>query len=472
MSIISREIDAAKSEYKELNRDVPVRVKDPSPAQSAEEAKAEADRASLAIAKVEATRLVKEGTPYQPYDPNALENQNKISAERVVKEGYPNLDRKDIMLPRPTYDDITEFKNDFPGGTNYKPSTDKKTINIAKGSPDGGVTYGDSIQSHVGMMNNVLKKSGFGPIGNQATMWMRNIDRFQMNTLPPNYETSDITLISRPTLPMESSAIRHDSFLRMFDTTITDSLAFAIRCYLDKKWVENHTDLSFKCPRFNPYNPWLVPAVNGLTSISSFPDPAIETKTTEGGFHQEDQIYAKGGTGLNRGFQITLNFKDIQGGPLLLMFQAWIEIIAQLRDGRMMAYMDAINANVLPYTVSIYRFNLDPTKTWITNWCKVTTCFPLSIPLGGIMNTSENNRHISQSGVFSVPFACNFIQYNRLDTIRAFMALTERYYPFNTSLLKKAKTISPTPENNYAGIPYIEFSKKGLKFVYKEMPEF
>jgi len=333
--------------------------------------------------------------------------------------------------------------------------------------------FGDTIggDMYSKLMDGVFKKSGYSGTNNQIVSCLRDIDRFQTNILAPNYETSDITLMTRPILPLGSLSIRHDSFLSALDTKITNSTDFYIRCLLDGNWASDNAGLTSKCPMYNPFSPWIPIVTNRITSISGFPDPILETKTTEGGYHQEDQTYVKGGTGLHRSVTLNLNFNDIQGGILIKLFQVWIEVMAQLRDGRMMSYLKYIDENKIPYSVSIYQFNLDPTKTYLTNWVKATTCFPVSVPLGAIMNKAENQRHVTSAGQFTIPFMCNYVAYNRLEHIAAFNKLTERYYLMGSKeRMEKIKNLEPTLGNNYNGIPYIESDNYGLKLVYKANP--
>lgn len=356
----------------------------------------------------------------------------------------------------------------------YKVSTDVVSMRD-RVSNSGKIVkgyYGDGSEettnTYAKSMDKIFKNSGFGGTDNQMINWLKDIDRHQLNILPPNYETSDATFMTRPKLPMNSMSLRHDPFLKMFDTDYPDSIAFYIKCLLDNNWVRSNPGLATQCPMFNFQSPWLPLISNGLLSISGFPDPILETKTTEGGYHQEDQTYVKGGLGLHRSVTLNLNFKDVQRGPIMKLFEVWCEIMAQLRDGRMMSYLKYINQNTIPYSVSLYSFNLDPTKEYITNWVKATTCFPLTYPMGAVMNKAEHNRHITSAGQFTIPFMCNYVSYNKLTHLVAFNTLAERYWGMVNGGIKKAKTLPNVPGNNFKGLPYIESDKLGFKLVYKQ----
>lgn len=319
--------------------------------------------------------------------------------------------------------------------------------------------------------DSIHASSGRGSRVNPLNSFLYNLDRNQLNTMLPNHECADITLMTRPCLPMQDSSLRQDDFLSLFDTYDCNSIAFIIRCYMDTFFskyaaTQKATDAIAACPSFNRYSPWLIPVCNGITSISGFPDPYLETETTEGGFHQEDQTYAKGGLGLFRSVDLNLTFKDPQGGPLMLLFQLWVTCIQMLRSGQIMAYKEFVDAQMLPYTVSIYRFNLDPSKTFITNFCKVTGCFPKSVPIGAIMNTSENERFISSSGRYSIPFVGNVVEYNRPSIIYDFNKLAHRYCPG----IGGCENIPNLTRHNMSGLPYIVDSPNGLMYVHKKIP--
>lgn len=454
------------------------------------------DRIEDAIASAEAlTEKQNERSVrgYEIFDPDATENsvgnsydkgnistptetQQKLRASDTIKFPYPEeLKQQSHRLVDVGFDSTTgeygklipqkeqkikdvnaNYKK--PAMTGKKPEEQFSTDFISKSEKD-----------YNKILNGIFRANGLGLLEDQHSSWMRYIDRSQINIVPHNTETSDITLMTRPSLPMNGMTLLTDSFLAQFNTDNPNSIYYGIRCLLDKKYAATHYK---RGPYYHPLSPWLTPVTNGLIGISGFPDPTIETETTEGGYHQEDQTYVKGGLGLYRSQQLQLNFKDIQGGPLMNMFLAWVTIMAQLRDGRIMAYMDDINKNILPYTVGIYHFNLDPTKNYITNWAKCTMCFPISVPFGAIMNKSENQRYITSAGEFSIPFMCNLIHYRQLNDLRAFNIVAKRYYPD----IEKAPILPLLKSNNYDGVPYIvnDFSDNksgGFRLVYKKLPD-
>lgn len=383
-----------------------------------------------------------------PHDPNPIKYLDRLSLNTAFKYGN--------IQPVSTMDD--EIANDLS-------SRDDKNNNTRRLNKE-------VEQKLRGWTDSIHAWAGKGSRLNPMNSFLYNLDRNQLNAMLPNHECADITLMTRPCLPMQSSSLKQDDFLSLFDTVDPNSMAFVLRCYMDTFFSTHKRsavaiDAMNKCSSFNNKSPWLIPVCNGITSISGFPDPYIETETTEGGFHQEDQTYAKGGLGLFRSVDLNLTFSDPQGGPLMLLFQLWITCIQMLRSGQIMAYKEFVDAQMIPYTVSIYRFNLDPSKTFITNFCKVTGCFPKSVPIGAIMNTSENERYISSAGRYSIPFVGNVVEYNRPSIIYDFNALARRYCPG----IENEDNLPNITKNNMYGLPYIVPTEGGLRYVHKDVPD-
>ena len=276
-----------------------------------------------------------------------------------------------------------------------------------------------------------LRSVAAGGFNNQIQTFLRGIDRYQRNILPVNAEHSGLTFITRPRLNLQSSSLRQDRVFAPLDgdpATVTTSMQYMIRCLLDTKFA-NTTGKLHPSPLVDYENPFFTPLCNALTGISGYPDPIIQTLTTDPGFHSEDQTFAIGHDDLNKSYDLNLSFKDIQHGPICAMFVYWLRYIHNVTKGTMIAYADDIDNQRLNYTVSIYRFVMDPSRKYITRFSKATGCFPKSVPLGAMFNFSEGELFISAAGKFSIPFTANKIEYNDYAIFADFNRLAERYWP-------------------------------------------
>lgn len=327
------------------------------------------------------------------------------------------------------------------------------TTNVYNFTP---ATYADAT-------DRIFRSVAAGGYSNQFQTFLTGIDRFQRNNLPANSEHSGYTFITRPRLCLTSASLRQSRIMTPLDTDNPKSLAYMIRCLLDTKYCNDHSDVSTTSPLLNTLNPFFTPLINSLVGLNGWPDPIIQTTTTEGGFHSEDQTFAIGSDDLSKTYDLSLTFKDIQYAPITAIFQYWLEYISCVTKNRMVAYKEDIDAQRMNYTVSIYRFNVDPTRRYITKYAKATGCFPKSVPLGGMFNVNENELYVGEAGKFTIPFVANDIKYNDYGILMDFNILVKRY----CSDIESYDTLSNAASNNFSGIPYIESTPSGLQLVFK-----
>lgn len=313
----------------------------------------------------------------------------------------------------------------------------------------------------------VYRNIGAGDRNAQFQTITSKIDRFGKNMLLPNHEVVGLTFITRPKLNFTTQSLRQDPILSMLDTLDPVSFQFAIRCYLDTKFSRgkhsyNGTPimrLAEQCPFFNSESPFIIPLSNCLMSMSGWPDPVIDTETTEGGFYSEDQTFAKGSDRLSRSYDLTLTFRDIQGGFIIALLYVWHRFIELVTRGEVTAYMEDIAARRLCYTCSIYRLVLDPSRQFVTKWAKATGCFPKSPPMGSFFNFGERESFITSTAQYSIPFTVNKVEYMNPLILRDFNTISKRYSQGlqNLSSNRDAMQRTPvSPDYNFTGIPFID----------------
>ena len=318
------------------------------------------------------------------------------------------------------------------------------------------------------VMDALFRASAMGGFNNQLQIFLTGLDRYRQNILPENVEHSGLTFITRPKLNLTTPSLRQDRTFAPLENEDPTSIPFMIRCLLDTKLSTHnpkYKSLASKCPIFNQFSPFLTPLCNGLTSISGFPDPVIQTFTTEGGFHKEDQTFAIGAEGMRGTYDFTLNFKDVQFSPIASIFEYWLKWMELATEGRVIAYPEDIDAQRICYTVSIYRFTFDPSRTHVMHYAKATGCFPKSLPLGGILNVDDNSIPAPNAGKFSIPFTVNHVMYDDYLILVCFNQLMRRYCPG----IDKLPNLTEKPYNNFYGLPYIETDENGIRVVFKDI---
>ena len=330
-----------------------------------------------------------------------------------------------------------------------------------------------SIQSY--------RSFGAGDSEAQYQTVLSGFDRFGKNAILANHELVGYTFITRPKLNFSTQSLRQDRILAMLDTVDPHSLHFAIRCYLDTKFANDYKFASKTtiCPFFNDLSPFIIPLSNCLVNISGVPDYIVETETSDGGYFSEDQTHVIGSDRMNRTSDLTLTFRDIQGGFIFSLFLFWIRYMDMVSRGEVMAYMDDIEARRLNYTVSIYRFLLDPSRTTITKWGKFTGCFPKNVPLGSVFGFNDRDSFVSGASQLSIPWTAN--HFDPMDPLifREFNSLITKYagIPANMDATDKTRkqfktdystytVAGNTPDTNFKGIPWIDIPGQLNRFVY------
>ena len=226
--------------------------------------------------------------------------------------------------------------------------------------------------------------SGMGGYHNQLQTFMTGMDRFGKVNVTPASEQVGLTFITRPRLCLQSSNLRTNRIMTTLDTLNPSTMAFGIRALLDTNFGKvnggKYAKLVAMCPMCDVHNPFMVPLCNAIVSFSGSPDIDLEAATTDGGYMSEAQSFAVGGSNLQRGtYSISITFNEVIHFPILAIFQYWIEYIRCVTRGLMMAYADDVDNQRLNYTVSIYRFLLDPSRRYITKYAKYTGCFPTGL---------------------------------------------------------------------------------------------
>ena len=332
------------------------------------------------------------------------------------------------------------------------------------------------------LMEQNYQAAGAGSFESIYPKIFTRFDRFHKRYYTPNTVYSGYTFITRPRLSLTSTNLQADRYLQLFNTTNENTIQFAMRCLLDTVFSNPAKKaVSFnkleKCPYFDPYNPFIPILTNTVQDISGFPSQDIATFTTEGGFFSEDQRFAMGSDRNNKSFDLNLSFTDVEGGLVMALFKLWLTYIDLVTTGEVLAYTDDIIHRRLNYTVSIYRFLVDPTNRYIVNAAKCTGCFPVNRPSGAIYDVSRAERYVEAAKNFTIQFACNKFEENDPIILLEFNTLMNRYCPgINLSsstdkgTIQKYIDVPYELDYNYVGLPYItirEDSRPRLDFRYR-----
>ena len=315
-------------------------------------------------------------------------------------------------------------------------------------------------QIYRNLMEQNYQAAGAGSFESLYPKIMTRFDRFNKRYYTPNTVFSGYTFITRPRLCLTAENLHANRYMQLFNTTRADTIQFAIRCLLDTKFSNPNastipTTNIWHCPYFDPRNPFLSILTNTFQDASGFPSQHIESYTSEGGIYSEDIRFAIGSDRNNKSFDVNMTFTDIEGGLVMSLFQLWLTYIDLVTAGECLAYVDDIVHQRLNYTVSIYRFIMDPSNRFIESWSKCTGCYPVDRPGGARFDVSRSERYVEAAKNFTIQFACNKYEENDPIILVEFNTLMQRYNPYIGGSARKLKSVPFSSEFNYVGLPYV-----------------
>ena len=318
--------------------------------------------------------------------------------------------------------------------------------------------------------NYSYRMSGAGSLDYQYQQAFIGFDKYAYNPLPMNTLFSGYTFITRPKLNLSPGAVAHNSVLGLLENTAPNSPMFAIRCMLDTNFCSRYYEQYAQyCMMVDTQSPFIKLLTNCSRSNSGWPDFNADTYTTEGGYFNEDQTTFLGFDDLNRTYDLSLEFTDIQGGHVMALFYYWFLYMFYLKKGNVMAYAEDINMRRLCYTCSIYRFLVDPSRQVIVAWSKATGCFPKSVPIGALFNQNSGEIHVSSAQRFSIPFTANKIEYNKQEILTDFNTVTRRFCP----QIPDGCLVAPIndPGYNFIGRPYVRTFNGAHRLMWYYIPD-
>lgn len=326
----------------------------------------------------------------------------------------------------------------------------------------------NEIENALGTLTNLLYSSSGGSKHSSLIKQISGFDFIGNSIYMPNVENAGLTFFTRPRLNLSTSSIRNDRVLSLLDSLDPNDVSFAIRCLLDTEFCNRHDIQSIieKSPLINSYNPFIPILTNNLKTISGWPDVNLETETTEGGYHSESIVYPKGSDDLNRTYNLSATFSDVQGSFILFLFFTWYRYLYLASKGVVSQYPKDIENRRLGFTCSIYRFVLDTSRQFITKWAKATGTFITSVPIGAYFNYDKSNQIMLEGNNLSIPFVVSGkIEYMDAIILQEFNKLVKRFcknidnvylYDKNDkSSYVKASSVDELLDFNHHCLPYI-----------------
>lgn len=225
------------------------------------------------------------------------------------------------------------------------------------------------------------------------------ITRPMMNisSIVSTVEENKITLIPKLYYP----------FIRNYYTTRLGKL---LMCYLSsyeysRKYILPEDSDGFRFNKPVPFVPFLT---NLCTSITGGPDLIIDTYETEGDLQGNKLTYAAGSDEFGIAGEITLNFRDLYGSPIMHYYTLALMYMHGVTKGIINPEERFIIERIIDYTSSIYVFMLGLDGESILRYAKFTGCFPKSVPYGNILH--NRNPDIESLADVQITYQYNFFE--------------------------------------------------------------
>lgn len=277
-----------------------------------------------------------------------------------------------------------------------------------------------------------------GGIYTAATRAMYGLG-FGTNTqaTPPSLDHTGYTFFTKPRMCLNASNCLRDRSLSYLLNDDPLTIPRAVRALLDPIGHGNpylskygpKKGTHWACPLVDPLNPFITLLSNTLVSLSGFVDVDVSTYTSQKGPMGESWSMYDGVAKYYGDVSLSSNFNNIQGDPIGLLLHSWITYGSRVGwDETMIPWMDSIIDHEKDYETRIYRFVMDPTKTYIQRMACTGAVFPTNTNTGAgfdynaqqPMTDATSSQSISWKGsgmryydpMIAVDFNLTVIQFN------------------------------------------------------------
>lgn len=376
-----------------------------------------------------------------------------------------------------------ETYTDYITGTEIDPVKASQNVQNDRMLSLGHIAYpGDDVDPDIlqKIIQSITAKSGYGHLKSAVTAtYFGHNHRGVGNPVPVNVDNHGFTFFTRPRLNLSYDNIIVDRTFTLMNVLpgqqSSKSVPGAVRAVLDPigsrglSRVKTVKDTSLKnvwgvkpyqSPLVDPFNPFISILDNNLISISGWPDPFVDTFTTNEGMAKEQFSMADGFSKIYNVFSVTANFRNMIGDPISYLFHIWTQYMAMVHEGVMDPWPDSIVENEIDYNTRIYRLIMDPQRRFVQAIGACGAAFPTGNSLGAKFDFNESHPRNENLDQISIPFQCMGMIYYDPILIKEFNRLMVMYNngmadAYRPTLYHKL-TVQEKPLFNYMGYPRID----------------
>lgn len=263
----------------------------------------------------------------------------------------------------------------------------------------------DNYKFQKGDLDFISRLNGFGSLTHSQSNNLFGINLNLNGTPAPiNQDSYGITFFTRPRLNLSYDNLFADRIFWPMQSEEKRSMAQALRALLDP--VGDYPSIVV-----DPQQAFIPMLTNNLLNISGWPDVTVDTYTSKEGFYKEAYSMVDGSARIYNTYDVTANFRNIQGDPITLLFTAWVYYASLVYNGTMVPYPDAILENKIDYNTRIYRLVMNSSFTHVTKIAACGAAFPMASPLGASFNYNSESEFNRDNDQISIPFRCIGVNY-------------------------------------------------------------
>ena len=290
-------------------------------------------------------------------------------------------------------------------------------------------------------LDTVLRETGYGSVSSVGfqTFTGFNYHRIGQPLVHGNRDNMGFTFFTRPILNLTYDNLSAKRELATLRNAGPNTIARFVRNTLDPwgargtpAFTSSGSNVSFigggngndpteaihvadvnsrKSPMVDEYNPFIPLLSNTLVSLSGWKDVAINDYTSKAGIGNEQWVMPDGYYNIRDTFELNANFRNIEGDPITLLFQTWIQYYMGCRDLDLNPYPNFIYEREFDYNTKIYRFIMDHSRRYIQKYA-ATIAYPTSVSFGQQFNVDSSKNFVETNAELPITFKCIGASYN------------------------------------------------------------
>jgi hypothetical protein len=163
---------------------------------------------------------------------------------------------------------------------------------------------------------------------------------------------------------------------------------------------------------------------NSFVSMTGWPDSTTDLHVSEPGRMKEETMMVDGVVDFYGKFELDVEFRKVQGDPLLKLFSTWLRYPSLTYLGKMFPYLDFIRADEYDYNTRFYKLLLSKDGRYVRKIAYTGAAIPISVPDGSEFNDTgfgpENGPTEGLGETHTIRFAAVGASYNDPLAILAF----------------------------------------------------